>query len=141
MDSKTRAVMQFVRDNDAESFNWDGYSTLNLDGDEYLVYDDEEASSEAYNEAKRLLWAFKPEFLSPYLGMPAAEIALLSERLCEDAGPIFERMAGDDLDTLINDAIGLDGRGHFLAPHDFEEIEMRVDGNGGPEYFYFYRTD
>jgi hypothetical protein len=42
-----------------------------------------------------------------------------------------------DIDKLIDAAIGLDGRGHFLASYDMDESAMKVNG----ETYFIYRTN
>jgi hypothetical protein len=54
----------------------------------------------------------------------------MRETLCEDANELVQSMVGDRLDELVTDAIGADGRGHFLASYDGDEVE------GGAAYLY-----
>jgi hypothetical protein len=40
-----------------------------------------------------------------------------------------------DMDDFVDDAIGADGRGHFLSHYDGNEVEDRESG------LYIYRTN
>jgi hypothetical protein len=42
-----------------------------------------------------------------------------------------------DIDSLVEDAISADGRGHFLSSYDGDENEETVNG----QTFYIYRTN
>lgn len=101
---------------------------------EYLVYTDEEAEFAAQDAILDTLWAFRPEFLADYAadGVGAEVFRIIADAKYEDANPIFLRLIRD-LDSLVNDAIGSDGRGHFIAHYDGNEIEL--DG------FYAYRVN
>lgn len=108
-DAKTAAVCAHFR-TDPETLAWDG-DRVTLDGEEWLVFTDEEADAAA-NEA-----------LDEYL-----DDCLLSE-LPEIARHYF------DCEAWKRDALISDGRGHVLASYDSNEIEVKVNG----EWYYMYR--
>ena len=104
--------------------------------EEYLVLTDDEADNETAEIIKESLWAFNAEFIASHTkhGLDDAQIDAIKEmqgRLCESANSIVEALI-EDLDYFIEDAIRADGRGHFIASYDFEEVESG-------EYF-IYRT-
>lgn len=101
---------------------------------QYLVLDDDEAEERARDYIRQSLWAFRPEFLSSYTprGVGTDVLRLLQEK-CEDSNDALLALVGDRFDDLASDAIGADGRGHFLATYDGNEGER-----GG---FYIYRTN
>ena len=99
----------------------------------YLVLNHEEAEARCADRITEDLWAFRPEFLSDYMPLPAAGIEAMQYAMHEDANDAFLALVGDDLDKLIGDAIDLDGRGHFLASYDGEEHEAGA--------FCIYRVD
>lgn len=116
---------------------------VRIDGEEYAVADtDEEADTAAVLAAGSMLWAFRSSFIAGFLNLSddqAKAIGFMQEKLCEDADAIIALLLGTRLDEFLADAIGLDGRGHFLSGYDGEEI----DGEEISPAFkgkYLYRT-
>lgn len=110
-----------------------GENTYEADGGEFLVLTDEEADEAADEAIERDLWAFRPDFLEPYMpnGVTASVLATIAEASYEDASEAFAGMLGEDgIEAVKRDAKASDGRGHFLASYDFEERESG-------EYFVF----
>lgn len=105
---------------------------------EYLVLTEDEAHAAAVEDCRESLWAFSLDFLLGYMpaGVDAAYEGLLEMqgKMCESATPVIAALLGDRLDECIEDAIGLDGIGHFLARYDGHELEMGDD-------LFAYRTD
>lgn len=105
------------------------------EGKTFLVLTDEEADEKAKEHIRNDLWAFNPEFLSGYTGLPVEVFSALQEQHYEDCNEtIFElvdKFGG--LDKLADEAIGYDGRGHFMSSYDGQEHELG-------EYF-IYRTN
>lgn len=113
----------------------------------YLVLDDDEADEKVIEQCKNDLWAFKSSFIMSWLPdrniMYEFEYESLQksidqaqENLCEGANSLIQRLLGDNVEDMINDAIGCDGRGHFLSLYDGSEYDEEVDG----ETYYIYRT-
>ncbi|CAK9074214.1 Modification methylase AgeI (M.AgeI) (Cytosine-specific methyltransferase AgeI) [Durusdinium trenchii] len=113
-----------------------GENTFEAEGGEFLVLDDEEAQEAAEEAIERDLWAFRPEFLAAYCpdGVDSEVLSAIQEARCEDASEPFRGLVGDRLDDLKADAIGADGRGHFLAHYDHDERETDCGR------FYVYRA-
>tara|TARA_R110000824_G_scaffold92704_3_gene224699 strand:+ start:285 stop:719 length:435 start_codon:yes stop_codon:yes gene_type:complete len=111
---------------------------FDCDGGTFLVLTDEEADAAAAEYIKESLWSFNAEFLAAYTpeGIDAYEINALRGDRCEDAntGIVALVKAGCGLETLIEAAIGIDGRGHSLAHHDSVEHESACGD------FYFYQV-
>lgn len=112
-------------------------------GTEYMVLTDEEADNEAENSIRESLWAFDTEFIlehtTAYRRTSAEQdrniIFALKEMqvtLCEMANELVYAMI-EDYEQFVEDAIKVDGRGHFVSMYDGEENEQ----NG----FYIYRTE
>ena len=110
--------------------------------DEYWVCEDDEADQRAEDYILETLWAFRPEYLTYYMhfvdSMSNSErqsfVEILEQiqgKMCESCNGIIKSMVDSKLARLINDSIRDDGRGHFLAPYDFEENEC--------EEFYIYK--
>jgi len=106
---------------------------------DYLVLTDEEADDLVRERIEESLWAFNAEFIAshtkPRLAGPAVKaLREVQEKLCERANDLVLALI-DDFDRFVQDAIGADGRGHFLAQHDGHENEIKVDGT----FYYIYR--
>lgn len=107
----------------------DGYysaNTFEAGGGEYIVATDEEADAAARECIAESLWAFRPEFLEIYVpnGMGADMLKIIQEASCENCNGAIRAMVDigpQGFDALVEDAIGADGRGHFLASYDHEE--------------------
>ncbi len=114
-----------------------GDHTYEADGEEWLVLTDEEADTAAREYIRESVWAFRPEFLADYTheGIDADTLQAIQGERCEDANaPILALIeAGAGFEDFAADAIGADGRGHFLSQYDGEE---RESGD-----FYLYRTN
>ena len=102
-----------------------GDHTYEADGEEWLVLTDEEADTAAREYIRESVWAFRPEFVASYTVGHSSEraIRVVQEACCEDANPLILAAIGDRFDDFAADAIGADGRGHFLSHYDGEEHE------------------
>lgn len=99
------------------------------DGEEFLILSDDEADERVREYILESVWAFRPEFLAGHLkdGVDQEVIELIqSNGKCESNNSAILSLI-DDLDHLIDDAIKCDGRGHFLAQYDGDEIELGND--------------
>lgn len=106
---------------------------------EYLVFTDAEADEACKDYIREHLWTFNIEFIATHFKVDLSDDAReamreMAGKLCESANPIFEALV-DDFDALVSDAIGCDGRGHFLGQYDGDEHEVEVDGTT----YYIYR--
>ena len=91
---------------------------------EYLVLSDCEADQLTGERIQESLWAFNSHFLARMTELPVDVFACLSEQYEKANEPIkmlIEKTCG--LQELVNEAIAIDGRGHFLADYDHEEHE------------------
>lgn len=105
---------------------------------EYLVCTDSEADEKVNGYCLDTLWAFRAEFLVDYIDNDDRDalvksIKTIQEQLCESCNATIKAMLGNNIGSMIDDAISADGRGHFLSSYDGEENE--VDG------FFIYRTN
>ena len=106
------------------------------------VYTNCNGDEQARNYILDSLWAFNAKFIIQHSKVESLNdrqftalegaIKAIQEKLCEDANPLVLALI-DNIDRFIDDAIGADGRGHFLSGYDGEENEQ--DG------FYIYRTN
>ena len=144
-DSKEAALARFldvsIDDVSEACYGADTYDAGGLG--EYVVCSDDEADKAAAEYITDSLWAFRSEFLVAYVpdGIGADVIQTIQEARCEDCNDAIRAMinAGTgDFDTFVSDAIGADGRGHFLSPYDGEEAE--APGPDG-ETVYIYRVN
>jgi len=97
------------------------------DGCEYAVGSDAEADDACKEYIEQTAWAFQASFIASHApGWVTESIveAVRGER-CEDANDDILAMieAGGGLADFVADAIRSDGRGHFLASNDGEEVD------------------
>lgn len=114
-----------------------GLTTLEVGNDTYAVGTDEECDAACLDYVKETVWAFKASFILGECELPLAledAIRAFQEKECESANDallkLVEKTCG--IDRFYQCAVGLDGRGHFLASYDGDEIDL---GNG----FFAYR--
>lgn len=116
-----------------------GLTLYSLGNRGYVIGTDEEVNQATKEEIKQSLWAFNADFLLSQCELPLElvdGIKALQEKKCEDCNDVFlsliEKTCG--LDKFVEKAIAADGRGHFLAQYDHEEIELEND-------YYAYRVN
>jgi hypothetical protein len=110
---------------------------------EYLVLEDDDADTRCKDYILETLWAFNASFLERYIETDDSDaliesIQAIQGKLCESCNSTIKAMLGSRLNEMIDDAISEDGRGHFLAGYDSEEIELAENGH---VKFYAYRTN
>jgi hypothetical protein len=105
---------------------------------DYLVCDDAEANQAVKENILESLWAFRASFILSHsnVEMEACDLEAIQGKMCESANSLVKALI-KDLDYFIADAISADGRGHFLASYDGEEIEHDYNG----ETYYIYRLN
>lgn len=112
-------------------------------GEEYMVLTDDEADIEVENRIRESLWAFNADFIlkhmSAYRNTTAKQdkdiifaLEQMQRTLCETANELVYALI-EDYEQFVEDAIEIDGRGHFISMYDGEENEQ----NG----FYIYRME
>ena len=126
----TRARLGYVLSDDSivsVYHHWDGYPewlgvTLNEQ------YNTDEKVRE---HIKETVWAFNPTFLVSHSGIEREVFERLQDS-CETANDAILKLIRD-FDKFVDDAVGTDGRGIFLAGYDHYEPQQ---GD-----FYLYRTN
>lgn len=93
---------------------------------EYLVLAEREALRRAEAYIADTLWAFRPEFLRPFLSVDVDLSPLQAQY--ERANPIIRALVGRRFKALVREAIAADSLGHFLAPYDGLGAFTGVDG-------------
>lgn len=104
---------------------------------EWLVLKDSEAAELAREDISESLWAFNAKFLASQTGIDVEVFkAIQANDRCEDNTPAIRLLVDGTcgFESLADEAISTDGRGHFLATYDGEECEL--DGN-----LFAYRTN
>ena len=131
--NKVNAVAEFMDLNDIGKANIthqdDHYYTFG--NQEYMVLTDAEAQDKVAEYIKETVWAFTPDFLASHSGIDREVFKKLQES-CETANDAIFKLI-KDFDHFVNDAVGTDGRGHFLSSYDGEEHEKGE--------FFLYRTN
>lgn len=117
-----------------ERFNHYGLRVFSVGRAEYAIGTDLECDEACKAYTLEALWAFNSEFLANYTVLTADELDSLRGDRCEDCNAAIVALVGDDIDELVEDAIGCDGRGHFLADYDGYEYDVRL---ADTEYFIY----
>lgn len=106
----------------------------------FLVLSDDEAGAAVFDYVRESVWAFNADFLAKQTDVPAEMFEAVQEQ-CEGANdailPLIERTE-DGLAGFVAAAVEADGRGHFLAGYDGEEIELVAEPG---VYVYAYRVN
>jgi hypothetical protein len=127
-DNRIAALAKYLECDPGEIYDHGGWE-LEHGRASYLVLTDEEADQKAREYIEESVWAFNIDFLAGHIassdGMSfddAKEVVTALQPRCEDANrPI--RSLIRDFDHFVEDAIRADGRAHFLATYDGEEVE------------------
>ena len=122
-----------------------GLCTFQVGSDTYAVGTDDECQAACAAYIEDSVWAFNARFLLEACDLPMEldeAIAAFQRKECEGANEALLRLVKTTcgLEALVRKAIGADGRGHFLASYDGEEIylhpyEEGIEGEG----FFAYR--
>ena len=97
-------------------------SNFELGNKEYLVLTDEEANNWAKEYIRETVWAFSSWFLSQHTDIDEEIIQHLQDK-CEGANELLLRSI-IDFDAFVDEAISIDGRGHFMSSYDGHENEL-----------------
>jgi hypothetical protein len=109
--------------------------------EDYLVYTNEEANEAVKENIRNSLWSFNADFLCNYVNLESKHIIHL-QKLYEDSNEIFLKLLSANFNSLVRNAINLDGRGHFLAGYDGIENEITITIDDADEFtFYIYRCN
>jgi hypothetical protein len=107
----------------------DGYSDNEFEyfNEEYLVLTNDEADELCEERILDSLWAFNKSFLDCH-SEAIANIdddvwQELATNQCENLNETVRKLI-DDIDSFVEDAVGADGRGHFISFYDGEEVEV-----------------
>ena len=103
---------------------WNRLTPLECDNQEYIVLTDREADEACRERIKESVWAFNANFLAGYCELPTEVFEALRVK-CGSSNEailsLIEKSGG--LDGFVSEAVSSDGRSHFLAIYDGEEIE------------------
>lgn len=105
--------------------------------DDWKLLDDSEADEMAGEYIRESIWAFNADFLSGETGIDSEVFKAIQDNdKCEDNNEAIESIIQGTcgMESIIDSAIGHDGRGHFLSSYDGEEHE--ITGN-----LYLYREN
>ena len=105
-----------------------GNSEYYIDGTEYYVYTLEEANDRLIEYVEESLWAFSSVFLSDMTGLDMRVFEAIADNdKCEGNNEIIQSILDVtqvSMEDFAEEAIRLDGRGHFLNSYDGTEIEI-----------------
>lgn len=144
MEDLAKVALMFLTDDEFEDMEImdafdDNLTTIAIGEREYRIGTDDQTCDAALQAIDFSLWAFAPEFWSDYV---EAQIDIdywnrIQGDLCEEFGEILRAMVGERLDEMKQDALRLDGYGHFLATYDGEEHNVQL----GRTDLFIFRTN
>ena len=126
--------LELTKEEEKEIY-YESYDIYCYGNQEYMVLTDDEADEKVAEHIKDSVWAFNPSFLSSHSGIDQEIFKLLQDK-CESANESILKLI-KDFDDFVQDAIGTDGRGHFLSSYDGYENDHEHDN----ETYYIYRTN
>lgn len=140
---RVEALLQFLNAEDERLTEYDVHSTdwatYEVEGEEYKVLTDEEATLCTKLDIKETCSYFSADFLETMTGIPAVVFKHLVDEN-EAVLETIEKTCG--IDEFVDEAIQWDGRGHFLATYDGEENEATVEDKDGEDVtMYIYRVN
>ena len=103
--------------------------------EDWICLTDEEADEMVTDYILDSGWSFYRAFLSKHTGLAEGIFEALQEK-CEGANDLI-LSAIKDKKYLVEDAINLDGRGHFISYYDGIEYEQYINDN----FLYCYRLN
>ena len=119
--------------------SWDHYglAVYEVGVQQWAIGTNSEADVACEENIRALVWAFNADFLASHApdGIGSKDIEALRGDRCEDVNDAFTALieAGSGMESFIEDAIGCDGRGHFLSGYDGNEYEAGE--------YYLYRIN
>lgn len=106
-----------------------GLTVLEVGSESYAVGTDEDCDVAVISYLQDTLWACNGEFIAECCGLPI-EIGVIlgkyGQENCEGANDALARLVNRTcgMEHLAKQAVAQDGRGHFLASYDGDEIEL-----------------
>jgi hypothetical protein len=130
--NKAHALAIYLEDSyesDNETLDW---AEELIKSENYLVLTDEEADEQAADQIRESVWAFNAYFIAKHCpkGINDDHINTLRGDSCEDCNEAMVALieAGNGMQHFTEQAIGYDGRGHFMSFVDGEEHEVTYNG-------------
>lgn len=132
------AVHLEIPEDDIEVQGWSDRTQYDAGGlGEFLILTDQEADSAVREYVRDSVWAFNASFLASETDLPEAAFKALQSQYEDANEPILamvEQTVDGGLDAFADEAVSADGRGHFLAQYDGQEVEL--DTPAGRVYAY-----
>lgn len=148
MDRKIQAFVKYMGDIEEVSTSSQSVDVRHPDGitdvftsvddernGDFLVLTDEEATLHAKAQIEGSLWAFNVDFLVKHTGVDESVISALRQQY--EGGNHALSTLILDIDKLVQDALNLDGRGHYISNVDGEEYAAEYAG----VTYYIYQID
>ena len=130
---KTLAEFLDIDIDEMDTIEYDEDNIYSTGLKEYLVLTDDEADTAAKDYIRDSLWSFDAGFLDYYIDvLNKNQIEKIQEVLYEDCNETLYKLV-DNFDDLVDRAISIDGREHFLATYDGHENEVNN--------YFIYRTN
>jgi len=132
------ALMLHLKESGVISRKREYIEDIDTYNENYEVLTDDEATERAGNYIKDSLWAFNASFLANYTNLDICIFEALSEK-CEDTNDSVLSLieSTGDINDFVDEAIAIDGRGHFISSYDSDENEITHN----KETYYIYRLN
>ena len=131
-----------IEDIKTQDYDYYGLTVLVYKEEEYAIGTDEEADAAVKEYIRNNIWAFNTAFILEYCDLPLEleeAIKTFQETKCEGANDallaLIEKCGCGDFDEFVEEAVMVDGRGHFLSTYDGEEYKVEYNG----KMYYIYR--
>lgn len=111
------------------------------DGSEYYIYTNKTRKECAKDYILDTIEFFRPDFLSRMTGIDEDAFEGISE--FKGANKIIYAIVNTTcgIDVFVDEAINVDGYGHYLSPYDGEEIVLEVNDGWQRYEYYAYRVN
>ena len=121
----------------------DNYINVFVDGDEWLIHNDEGRKIDTRSYIEETVEYFNPTFLSRLTGISSNIFTVLQESQITDTNKTILLLikATCGMDKFVEEAVEADGYGHFLSPYDGEETEFSVMDGWDKINYYAYRIN
>ena len=145
--NKVKALATFL-DTSIDNISENG-SEYEHGNQSYLVLSDDEATMQCREYIQTMLWAFNTSYIMKYIDFSDDDdneynrrdveqsIQEMQKTQCEGCNLIIKKLVANNLDRFIDDAIEVDGQGHFLASYDSNENIETINSTD----YYIYRTN
>jgi hypothetical protein len=135
--------LQKIDESKVEAEENDNYINVFVDGDEWLILNDEGRKISTISYIEDTVEYFNPTFLSRLTGISDKIFTAIQEPQVIDTNRVILLLIKGTcgMDKFVEESIHSDGYGHFLSPYDGEEIKFSVLDGWDTINYYAYRIN